>query len=133
MPQQMQNQQQQPSATASAAAAVTAANTQQQQNQPVTTAQTNQNGISTTAGGTTSTATITSSATSAKMIPKTEPCETNDEPIQPPVEIKQEIMEASPGNGNPVTDVNNGTLDMGQNIKLEPNEMKPPPEKKMKL
>lgn len=44
--------------------------------------------------------------------------------------IKQEI-DMSPGNG-----AENG-IEMGgqqqQNIKLEPNEMKPPPEKKMKM
>lgn len=91
----------------------------QQQQQPPQAAQNQQNGVPPT----TSTATTNNAS---KMILKTEPIETSDE-RSPLVDIKQEIDLSPGGNGN-VAD--NG---MDVNIKLEPNEMKPPPEKKMKM
>lgn len=102
---------------------------QQQQQQPAQAAQNQQNGVpSTTSTVTANNASGTTNAAS-KMILKTEPMETADE-RSPPVDIKQEIDLSPGGNGNLA---DNGMDVSAQNIKLEPNEMKPPPEKKMKL
>lgn len=102
---------------------------QQQQQQPPQAAQNQQNGVPPTSS---TAATNNSSGTTnvaSKMILKTEPIETADE-RSPLVDIKQEIDMSPGGNGN-VAD--NGMEVSNQNIKLEPNEMKPPPEKKMKM
>lgn len=99
---------------------------QQQQQQQPQAAQNQQNGVPpTTSAASTNNASGTTNVAS-KMILKTEPIETADE-RSPLVDIKQEIDLSPGGNGN-VAD--NG---MDVNIKLEPNEMKPPPEKKMKM